>query len=132
MRLEPRFSQKPRPQHRDGQGPACNHCGMDVDDLGLHVSNHCRETFLKKVHQDLTKFEDLVFGPLGKLTAGEMQRRIEGIAAVGALVPNLPEDSDEHRRRRITYRRELDEKNRLFGVMAGDSQTGGVAFVKKE
>jgi hypothetical protein len=66
----------------------------------------CRETRPNKIYESLAKVQDIAVWPLGKLSAADQQRRFGDLAKVYTLIKTLPEDTDEHRRRRLEYKRE--------------------------
>lgn len=123
-----------RPSQRRGldhEGPACNYCGMDVDDLAIHIRDHCRETFPNRYYPDMARVDDMVFSPLGRVSAADAQRRLNGLARVQALYRQIPNDSPVHRKRRKEYEAQLARTLEVKGSMAGDSQTGGIVFIKE-
>lgn len=114
------------------EGPACPYCGADVDDLGTHLLDHCRETFPNKIYPDAARLQDLAVWPLGSLSGADQQRRLADLARVHTATLLLPKDTEPNRRRRIAYQRELAKRLEVKGIAAGDSQTGGVVFIREE
>lgn len=123
-----------RPARRglDYEGPACPYCSLDVDDLAVHILDYCRETFPNRQYPDSARFQDIAVWPLGLLSEADQQRRLADLARVHTATRLLPKDTEPNRRRRIAYQRELAKLLEVKGVAAGDSQTGGIVFLKEE